>query len=304
MALVLWKEANPAKPSRVAFAMSKLGSAHNLNGETALAESLLKQAVDIHRSLPAPDRVDFATSLDCLAKVYTYQRRFLEAEPLFQESLALISHTYNEHDPIYAISLQNLATMHRLAGNVARAEPLLRKAAAIYEENLGPRHPYLIMVWNEQGMIALGEKKNDVATAYMQKAYDLSAEVFGPMHLRTVFAKGNLALAYFRSGKLEKGQQMYMEVLDAERNSPQVAREEFARTLSNCGQIALILQQPKEAERFFGEAIPIWREVSLHHAPDLGGALSGYAQALRAARDPQARKAEKEVKAFLETQRH
>ena len=97
---------------------------------------------------------------------------------------------------------------------------------------------------------------------------------------------------------------MYLEVLEAERNSPDIAREEYARTLSNCGQIALTSQQPKEAEAFFREAIPIWRDVSPTHAPDLGGALNGYAAALKAARHPEARKAEKEAKAFLETQRH
>jgi len=300
-ALALWKNAKDPKPSRVAFAMSKLANAHNLNGESALAESLLKQAIEIHRKSTGPETLDLATSLDGLAKLYAYQRRFQQAEPLFQESLSVARRVMGEHDVTYAISLQNLATMHRLAGNGARAEPLLRKAAAIIEESLSSRHPYLAMVWNEQGMIALADKNHALAISYLQRAHDLSKEVFGPNHLRTVFAKGNLAVAYVQAGKLETAKKMWLEVLAAERSSVDIAPEEFARTLTNCGELSMMLHETKAAEGYFREAIPIWRGLPNQHRRDLGAALKGYARALKAGHDPEARRIEQEAKAFLET---
>jgi len=303
-ALTIWKESKVVNPSRIAFAKSKLASSYNLNGETVQAEALLKEAIALLRSLPKPDATDLATSLDCLAKVYTYQYRFQEAEPLFHESMALVESVFGIHDTIYAISLQNVATMHRMAGNYARAEPLLRKAAAIYQDKLGPQHPYLIMIWNEQGMIALAEKKYDMAASHMRDSYELSSKVFGPNHLRTTFAKGNLALAYLRAGKLRLAKQMYLEVLDAERNSPDVAREELARTLGNCGQLALMLQEKQEAERYLREAVSIWRNAAPSHGRELAATLQELARALKASHNPEARQVEKEAKAFLETQRH
>src|SRR6185295_3061966 len=89
-ALTIWKESKVVNPSRIAFAKSKLASSYHLNGETVQAEALLKEAIALLRSLPKPDATDLATSLDCLAKVYTYQYRFQEAEPLFHESMALV----------------------------------------------------------------------------------------------------------------------------------------------------------------------------------------------------------------------
>jgi tetratricopeptide (TPR) repeat protein len=300
-AVALWKDVKDAKPGRIAFAMSKLASSYNLNGESALAESLLKQAIAMHRASPESDSIDLATSLDCLAKLYTYQSRFEQAEPLFQEALSLVKRVAGERNPVYGIALQNLATMHRLSGNSARAEPLLRKAGAIYQDSFGVHHPYLVMIWNEQGLIAAEEKKYSEAISYMQKAFDLSSEVFGRSHLRSAFVEGNLALVYIRSGKLDRGKHLLMEALAVQRSSPDIAPEEYARTLTNCANLSLMLRDTKQAEIYFSEAIPIWRRMSNRYGADLAGALQGYARALKASKNPDARKFENEAKAFLET---
>jgi tetratricopeptide (TPR) repeat protein len=299
-ALALWKESKTAKPSRIAFAMSKLAACYNLNGQAALAESMLNEAIALLRSLPDPDPVDLAASLDCLAKVYSYQHQFQKAEPLFHEAVSLMERVAGNRDPTYAVSLHNLATMHRIAGNSDRAEPLLRKAESIYAEVLGPRHPYLVLIWNEQGLIALGEKKYSLALSHMERAYDLTKEVYGPTHVRTTFAKGNVALVHIRSGKLDSGKKMMMEVLAESRNSPDIAPEEYARTLTNCAEVFMLSGDPKQAEAYFREAIPIWR--SSHRNPTgLADALKGYARVLKINHNPEARKVEKEVKAFLAT---
>ncbi len=302
-AFALWQGANDTKPTRLAFAMSKLASAHYLNGDGALAESLLKEAIEIHRKSTGPESIEPAPSLDGLANIYTHQRRFQEAEPLFQESLSVVQRVMGDRNPTYAISLQNLATMHRLAGNSERAEPLLRKAASIFEESLGSRNPYLAMVWSEQGMIALEERKYAIALSYLQRAYELSRAAFGSDNLRTVFAKGNLALVYVQSGKLDAAKRILREVLSVERASTDVAPQEMARTLTDFAELSMMLHETKDAEGYYREAIPLWRGLPDHHGRDLGAALRGYARALKVGYNPEARQIEKEAQSFLEKKR-
>ncbi len=298
--LAMSRTETDGKTSRVAFAMSKLASSYSLNGDTDRAEALLKEAIAMHRKSPDTDPADLATSLDCLAKIYAYQHRFQEAAPLFQESLSTVERVMGSGSITYAISLQNFATMYRLAGNADRAAPLLKKAVAIYEKTVGLRHPYMIMVWNELGLLALGDKKYSLAVSYMEKAHDVSSEAFGPAHLRTVLTKGNLALASVRAGKVAEGKRMMMEMLAAERDSNDIAPEEFARTLTNCAELAMLLHDSKEAERYYREAIPIWRRSPRSSESDLVAALQGYARALKAEHSPEVRQVEKEAKAFIE----
>ena len=302
-ALALRQSTKDGNLSRVAFAMSKLAYAHYLNGDDALAETLLKEAIEIHRKSTGPESINLAPSLDGLAKIYTYEHRFQEAELLFQQSLSVVQRAMGERNPTYAISLQNLAMMHRLAGNSERAEPLLRKAAAIFEESLGPRQPYLAMIWSEQGIIALEARKYSVATLYLQRAHELSNETFGPNNLRTVFAKSNLALVYLHSGKLERAKQMLLEVLAVQRTSSDIAPEEMARTLTNFAELSMMLHETKEAEGYYREAILLWRGLPNRHGRDLGAALRGYARVLKAGHDPEARQIEREAKTFLEKSR-
>ncbi len=40
-----------------------------------------------------------------------------------------------------AASLNNLALLHKVQGNYAEAEPLYKRALAIWEKALGPEHP-------------------------------------------------------------------------------------------------------------------------------------------------------------------
>jgi len=302
-ALAVWKEAKDDEHPRLAFAMSKLAASHNLNGDGTKAETLLKEAIALHRNSGGPETLDLATSLDSLGKLYTYQRRYELAEPLFQESLAVTKRVMGERDVAYAISLENLATMHRLAGNGVRSEPLLRKVISIFEESLGPRHPYLAMAWSERGLIALEDRNPGMAISYLQRAYDLSVDAYGPNHLRTYFAKGNLALAYIHSGKLDTAQKICEEVLPLQRGSADITPDEFVRTLANCAELSLKLREAQKAEGYFREAISIWRGLSDRGGPSFGHALLGYARALKASHNPEARQIEQEAKSFLENNR-
>jgi tetratricopeptide (TPR) repeat protein len=74
--------------------------------------------------------------------VYLYQRaQYPQAEPLYQQALAIAEQQLGPEHPHTAGSLNNLAELYRAQGKYAEAEPLLKRALAIAEQQLGLEHP-------------------------------------------------------------------------------------------------------------------------------------------------------------------
>ena len=69
------------------------------------------------------------------------QGRFAEAEPLYQEALAVYRHALPEGHPDIAQSLNNLAGLYYGQGRFAEAEPLFQEAVGILQQALGDDHP-------------------------------------------------------------------------------------------------------------------------------------------------------------------
>lgn len=83
---------------------------------------------------------DLAYSLNNLALLYKWQKRYSEAEPLFQQVLLLIKRVLGEEHPHFATSLNNLAGLYLLQGRYSEAKPLFQQALLIFERTLGENH--------------------------------------------------------------------------------------------------------------------------------------------------------------------
>src|SRR6266567_4580975 len=75
-----------------------------------------------------------------------WSARFLEQDLQWQEAQTALNKAAqvfkrmgNQGD--YATTLNNLAELYRAQGNYEQAEPLMKRALAIYEQVLGPLHP-------------------------------------------------------------------------------------------------------------------------------------------------------------------
>jgi tetratricopeptide (TPR) repeat protein len=81
-----------------------------------------------------------------LAGLYYSQGKYKEAEPLYQQALALRQKLLGDDHPDVAQSLNNLAGLYDSQGKYNEAEPLYQQALNIFEQRLGVDHPHTIIV--------------------------------------------------------------------------------------------------------------------------------------------------------------
>jgi tetratricopeptide (TPR) repeat protein len=112
------------------------------NGQETNAEMFYLAALeDVQNAGPNDPRL--AATLNTLAVLYHSQRKYTQAEPLYQRVLKLLEQTIGPDHPTLATTLNNLAVVYEAQDKYAEAAPLYERALALMEHTLGPDHPNL-----------------------------------------------------------------------------------------------------------------------------------------------------------------
>jgi len=90
-----------------------------------------------------PEDPRLAATLNTLAVLYHAQKKYAQAEPLYQQVLKLLEQTVGPDHPTLATTLNNLAVVYEAQDKYAEAAPLYQRALALIERTLGPDHPNL-----------------------------------------------------------------------------------------------------------------------------------------------------------------
>ena len=116
------------------------------------AETLWKAALKDAESFP-PDDPRLVVSLKSLADLYNDQKKFTEAEPLYQRLLAIEEKIQGSDHPDVATTLYRLAKLYHAQGKSTEAEPLYQRALAIRDRVMGPTHPDVVMILESYGAL-------------------------------------------------------------------------------------------------------------------------------------------------------
>ena len=112
------------------------------NGQETNAEMFYLAALeDVQNAGPEDPRL--AATLNTLAVLYHSQRKYVQAEPLYQRVLKLLEQTIGPDHPTLATTLNNLAVVYEAQDKYGEAAPLYQRALALLERTLGPEHPNL-----------------------------------------------------------------------------------------------------------------------------------------------------------------
>ncbi|SPE42900.1 exported hypothetical protein [Candidatus Sulfopaludibacter sp. SbA3] len=262
-----------------AIGMENLGTLRLIQGHLEQAVPLLEQAVQILRQAAPEYTVDLVSSLRSLGSAYTQLAEYSIALPLLEEAVSG-SAALSERDPVAADAIVGLASLFLAQRMPDRAEPLLRKALAIYEGAGALNRMRGAGVLTQLGLLRLRERKYVAAEQYFRRALEILRRAFGPGHVSTAAAEVNLAIACLRLEKYQESGTLLQHSF-AIQNAAFGESQAMARWLDVRAEWESRLGHRTEADARFREAIAMFEKTAGADHPLTAEALLDYADFLR-----------------------
>jgi tetratricopeptide (TPR) repeat protein len=158
-----------------------------------------------------------ATAAKLLDRLASYRQgafaAYDEARGLFERALAIRMRTLGQMDPGVADTLNNLALLLRMQGDLEGSLPLGQRALAIYREAFGPEHPDTAMA--VENLASLEKDRGDLSSsrdlyerALVIRERDLAADPSGAAR-----CLNNLALVMQRQGDIQAARPLFTRAL-------------------------------------------------------------------------------------------
>jgi tetratricopeptide (TPR) repeat protein len=254
-----------------------LGELYEVLNRMHDSEQFLSRSVEIMRSEKAPPGPALAISLEALARLYLVQARYDEAEGLLKQALELKRQLGLSHQA-FADVLVLMGALHRLKGDPARAEPLLRKALAIYEAT-GDSHRFAAQT--QLAAVAIAEKKYTTAERYLSEVLTSVSARLGPDHIVLAAIGCALGQAYFADGRYDRAEAWLDKSLAMQRwifgeNHPDVAK-----SLAVLAAVNAKLHESEAAGRHYREALEVYAKTVAPDHPEFTATHQAYSRFLK-----------------------
>ena len=119
--------------------------------------------------------------------------RYSEAEPLYEQSLAIREKVLGPNHPEVAASLNNLVLLYGKQGRYSEAIPLAQRALTIDEKEFGPDRPEVATLLNNLAELYRAQGRYADAEPFFKRSLAIREKVLGPDHLDVAASLNNLA---------------------------------------------------------------------------------------------------------------
>ena len=184
------RAADSSERTELASDLNNLAGLHYRLGEYDAAEGRYTEALAIWRRLGEEQYV--ALALNNLTSVLIQQGRFEEALTTQAEALAIRERIFGPESVQMAASLYSLGALHRIRGDMERAEPLLRRALESYRR-FDDRRAAVARVLNSLGQVLHARGRLADGRDHLEEALALRRRIFGENHVNVATSAKNLA---------------------------------------------------------------------------------------------------------------
>lgn len=148
--------------------------ATNNSVDYAAASAELARALSAVESSDAADPVETASMRHELANMYKASGRLDLAAPLYESAYATRLETFGPFDLSVGASLNDVGTLHFARGETDVAEKYICDALSIYENSLGPRHPFIAKILNNLALVSASRANIDKAQTMLARCIDIN----------------------------------------------------------------------------------------------------------------------------------
>ena len=152
--------------------------------------------------------------------------------------------------------------IHQLAGHYDEADADFTAAYDLVVATLGPEHPRLASLLNNQANLDQVQGDNESSLERLRRAETIYARVLGPEHPKVAIILNNMGNANRRLGRNREALEVYSEALALREAAFGPEHPDVATALSNLGTAYLSLERNDEAREVSERALAI-REAKL-----------------------------------------
>ena len=177
--LALLKERFGERHPEVANAMNDAALGQMYAGDLAGAERTYLQVVEMDVALLGEDHPETASARENLGNVYARMKRFDRTAALLEKVLAARRRVLGDDSEPVARSLANVATVHKLAGELDAAAKAYPEAIDRLTKRLGEEHPDVGLTLLGYGDTLRQQKKYAEAEVPLRRAVEILAKANG-----------------------------------------------------------------------------------------------------------------------------
>ncbi len=239
------------------------------------AETLCSRALTMFRNLPEASAEDTYVCLTSLVLLKIDHGNLLEAEVLSKHLLSESEKHFGREHVMTALCLHHQAAIYMKREMFDQAEPLLRRASAIYKSapsdlNI-PTTDMLVSlakIYDHQG------RSTEAETLYFEalRSYE---QTYGPEHPRVADVLNELAIYYASHQDLAKAERFRQRALAIHTQSLHDEHPDRAITLAGLSVTAFSQGRYEEAENYYKQALAIWeRKLRVKRSSEVPNAPS------------------------------
>ena len=255
-------EALEGEPEVQAELLDALGNVYGSIGLFDEAESLLKRALVVRRTLRGDEHEEVAESLMSLAGLYLNKGAYDDAEALYREALAMRRRLLPSPHIDLADALNDLGVLLNSRDAHEEAEPLLREALAIQRQlSDEERLSVSITIANLAGVLRDQENYTE-AEQLLREALAMQRRLLDPVHPNVAASLSTLALIKRDQGAYNEAEPLLREALAMRQQLFGEAHDLTAGTRYQLARLLMTNGRPEEAEPLFREALRVSEETN------------------------------------------
>ncbi|MDZ7657902.1 serine/threonine-protein kinase [Fodinibius sp.] len=255
--------------NKYASIIGELGWIDYRNGDYERADSLLRKALEINRTVHGSESRQAGTDLQYLGWIKNAQGQYDKADSLFREALSIRKSALGENHRLVAQTLQSLGRTLYNKNDYAKAEEIERQALDLQQRIYDQDHPDIATSLRILGLINMRQEEFPKAKTYFEDALDMRLNFLGEHHPDVLKTQNDLGSIHFFEGNYMKAADLFKQVVASNKEVRGPDHPEVATSLNNLAMSLRKADRKDEAIEYYKEALEIGRKNYSEEHPKL-----------------------------------
>lgn len=253
------------QPAMQAQMLDVVGRLYTHLGDYDRAEPLLREALEIRRSLHGPEHADVLTSMESVANVLEARQLVDETLQLRRQILALRRELDGDDHPRAVSALWSLAAVLHRKGEYSEADSLFDLWIALVSDGPAVLTPLRARQTTEVGRLLALRGEYGRAEPVLRRALAMNRALYGDRHQYVAEIIGELGRLHLNLDRYAQADSLMGEALEMVRASFPDGHPEVARALRDRAVVQLRAGRFAAAEPYLREALEIHQRI---HGPE------------------------------------